>query len=246
MIKNLVIYSVLFIVSYNLKDFIKNLKKKDENKIEKNCDDSKNDSKNETALVIYKPKKVSNYNLKDIYNNFFNKIPHKIDKNIDTNYIEKFSPVTKNKIILSEIKDDIVLDESNNFLIYNFESLKDKFYKIKCNIAINNIKNIKLVITDNKKKFIYNYLEEDIIYNYSFILNHCYFNEDSPIYIYIFFYDDYIKINNISMEIIENNIDKISDAIIIFNINDKYIPLFMNGSNILDYEEYDNSSLFFM
>lgn len=266
MFKKVILYTLLFTLGYNLKDLIIKFSKKDINKEQLKQEDEikrkltkkkKSVIKEETSLVVYKPKKVSKCNLKDVYNNFFNKVPLKINKDIDIQYAEKFNIINKNKIILSEKKSNILLDEENNFIIYNFECLDDKYYKIKFNMNSEGMNNIKFVITNNKKKFIHNVnhninqnLEEEIIYDYGFTLNYNHFNMDDSIYIYIFFYNNLkdIKINDLSIEIIENLAEnKICESIIIFNVNEKNNPLFLNVSNILDYNDYEeDTGVFFM
>lgn len=274
MFKKIILYTLLFTLSYNLKDLIikfskKNINEeininneeqlKEEDEIKKKFSKKKKTViKEETSLVVYKPKKVSKCNLKDVYNNFFNKVPVNINKDIDIQYAEKFNVINKSKIILSEKKNNILLEEENNFIIYNFECLDDKYYKIKFNMNSEGMNNIKFVITNNKKKFIHNVnhnvnqnLDEDTIYDYGFTLNYNHFNMDDSIYIYIFFYNNLnkdIKINDLSIEIIENLVEnKIYESIIIFNVNEKNNPLFLKVGNILDYDDYEkDTGVFFM
>jgi hypothetical protein len=74
----------------------------------------------------------------------------------------------------------------------------------------NDIDNIKLIISNENKRFIYDYNENNImndnkIKEYGFILDN-YFETDSKIYIYLLFYNELlsnIKIDNIFIEIIE-------------------------------------------
>lgn len=235
------------IINYNI------IKKKfTKKKLDYKSDDIKNNKTllidNKYAIVLYKPKKQSNYNLKDIYNNFFK------EKNTMKNDNNNFMSMKDNLVILSESKNNILLDEINNFIIYNFESKKNNYYKIKCKLVINSIKNIKLIITDTKKKFIYDYLENNPIDNnineYSFILDYNNFDIDDKIYIYIIFYDENnkdVNVDNISIEITENKIYDNNNSILIFNINGKYDPIYLNTTNILDYSKFiDTSSVFFI
>lgn len=286
--KKSILYISLFIVIYNLKDFIKNnitksfiniifsseednlindniieetFKRKPNKSTNKSTNKSKNKEKKDdkNQMVLYKPKKESNYNLKDIYNNFFNKKKNDIEPKFDINIfknIKKNENIIKNKIILDETKENINLDKINNFLLYNFESNRNRYYKIICKINTINLTNIKLIITDNKKRFIYDYNEnnpnDDKILDYSFILDYNNFDIYDSIFVYIMFYndseEDNININNLSIQIIETIIEKkIDNSIIIFNINDKYYPIFTNEKNILDHKEFnDTTPIFFI
>ena len=307
MYKNMISYTILFYIIFNLKDFLKNINKEnifDENILDENILDE-NESKNENyhifnkikdillkyklklskniskiheknkenieskedininsiecnTIVLYQHKKQSNYNLKDIYDNFFKKKVHKINKEIDTDILKNINIKNdlKSNIILTENKNNILLDENNNFIIYNFDSIKNNYYKIKCKLKVNNIKNIKLIINDRNKKFVYDFLEEteysEEIKEYSFILDYNNFNINESIFIYLLFYNDLmnnINIDNLSIEIIENKIVKnnlkLFNSIIIFNINNKYLPIYTNVENILDFEKNDNDYLFF-
>ena len=312
MYKNMISYTILFYIIFNLKDFLKNINKEnifDENILDENILDEnildENESKNENyhifnkikdillkyklklskniskiheknkenieskedininsiecnTIVLYQHKKQSNYNLKDIYDNFFKKKVHKINKEIDTDILKNINIKNdlKSNIILAENKNNILLDENNNFIIYNFDSIKNNYYKIKCKLKVNNIKNIKLIINDRNKKFVYDFLEEteysEEIKEYSFILDYNNFNINDSIFIYLLFYNDSmnnINIDNLSIEIIENKIVKnnlkLFNSIIIFNINDKYLPIYTNVENILDFEKNENDYLFF-
>ena len=182
-----------------------------------------------------------------------------INKDININLLKNdITDNSKSSIILSETKNNIFLDENNNFIIYNFESNKNSYYRIKCNLTTNNIKNIKLIINGSKKKFLYDLLKEneyiDKIKEYSFILDYNNFNVNESIFIYLLFYDELmknIKIDNINIEIIEHKIIKnnstLNNSILIFNINEKYIPIYTNVKNILDFEEYSNKdNIFFI
>ena len=307
MYKNMISYTILFYIIFNLKDFLKNINKEnifDDNIFDDNIFDE-NESKNENyhifnkikdillkyklklskniskiheknkenieskedininsiecnTIVLYQHKKQSNYNLKDIYDNFFKKKVHKINKEIDIDILKNISIKNdlKSNIILTENKNNILLDENNNFIIYNFDSIKNNYYKIKCKLTVNNIKNIKLIINDRNKKFVYDFLEEteysEEIKEYSFILDYNNFNINDSIFIYLLFYNDSmnnINIDNLSIEIIENKIVKnnlkLFNSIIIFNINDKYLPIYTNVENILDFEKNENDYLFF-
>ena len=209
---------------------------------------------NNDEIVLYKHKKISKYLLNDIYDNFFKKYKYKIDDiEIDKNLIniEKI-----NNIILNDNQNNISLNKIDNFIIYNFQSKKNVYYKIKCKCKLktNNLKNIKLIISNNKKRFMYNYTEHnciDKIYEYGFILDYNIFDTDDQIYIYLVFYNDdeneEFLIDSIFLEVIENTRIQKNNSIIIFNINNKYNPLYLNTKNILEYLELtEESSIFFI
>ena len=286
-LKNKTSNSDLFNINLNINNNLdsKSYKLKKKNKKSKN--DTKNDTKNNTKnpisteqknkednkndyqIVLYKHKKKSNYNIKDIYNNFFNKKPHVINTNIDIDLLNLSKKNNKIKIekeiiILSESKDNIKLHKNNNYILYDFVSNKKNIYKIKLKLFGKGIHNIKLILSDDKKRFVYDYadnnLTENNIEEYGFILDNN-FEIDGKIYIYLLFFNDSLNdtfndtlndsfnniiINNISIEIIEKPFVK-EDSIIIFNVNNKYIPLYPNKTNILDYKEFtDNSNIFFI
>jgi len=207
---------------------------------------------NKYALVVYKHKKKSNYNLKEIYDNFFSKKDQNFKKErIDENILSTFNRKKfEDNIILSEKKDNIILNNINNFLIFNFDVKENNFYKIKCYINTINIKNIKLIISNENKRFIYDCSENDNdnINIFEFILDNNNFENNENISLYLMFYNDNdnIIINNLNIEIIEKNINN-NNPIIIFNINEIYNPIYINENNILDYKEYnDESSVFFI
>ena len=209
--------------------------------------------------------KRSNYNLKDIYNNFFNYENNKKNKDetikddtIDYDNIENNNLNPKSYSILNDVKNNIKIDR---FLTYTFISKKNNYYRIKCKLLTNNlsnINNIKLVMYENEKKFIYDYskysLFDTTINQYGFTLDFNNFDIDALINIEIFFYNknnENIIIDNAVIDIIENNSLVDNNSLIIFNINGKYNPIYSNISNILDYEEpsedlIDSDSLFFI
>ena len=211
-------------------------------------------------IVLYEHKKKSNYNLKDVYNNFFFKKEHKINKEIDIDILKNINNDNKNdlknNIILCETKNNILLDEINNFLLFNFESNENNYYNIKCKLKMNNVNNVKLIINDSNKKFVYDFLEENEylgnINEYNFILNYNKFNVNDSIFIYLLFYNDLMSniiIDSVTMEIIENKIAKdnfkLYNSIIIFSVNNKYLPVYTNNQNILDFKKNDYDNLFF-
>jgi hypothetical protein len=224
---------------------------------EKKDNNGKNNTENEYQLIPYKHKKKSTITLQEVYDNFFNKKKTKVDNDIDLNLfnIAKMNKETikKDSIIFNENKECIILEEPNNFLIYNFNSLKNNSYKIKCKLFINNCKNIKLIISDTKKRFIYDYNKENIINDkineFGFIVDNN-FNIDDNISIYFLFdrnddSDSKLVIDSLFIEIIEKSFKK-EDSLIIFDINNKYIPFYTDVENILDFSGYvDNSNVFF-
>jgi hypothetical protein len=205
---------------------------------------------NNCEIVLYKDKDKdkSKYLLNDIYDNFFNNKIYKIDDiSIDKNLI---NIETSNNIILNDTQNNILLNKIDNFIIYNFQTKKNVYYKIKCKLKTNFLKNIKLIISNNKKRFMYNSMEYNCInkiYEYGFILDYNIFDTDDLIYIYLLFYNDENKdflIDSIFIEVIENTLIQKNNSIIIFNVNNKYNPIYSNTQNILDYTE--ESSIFFI
>jgi len=251
--KLFIIYSLIFILIRirNLKKKnIKNILDLDEVKLNTNKINDYN------KIVIYKPKKNSGFNFKEVFSNIMSRYTN-LDK-FENNIIDSMSKETNmnnqndEKIILNIDKENINLDNINNFLIYTFQSNKDKLYKVKCNILINKIKNINLIISDSKKRFVYDFSENNnldnlLVTDYGFILDNNKFDNNDNINIYLIFYSDdsQIIINNIFLEIAEFNLSKDENAIIIFNIADKNYPLFSDNLNILDFEEYNNKNNFF-
>jgi hypothetical protein len=243
-------------------------------------DEIENKDNENNQLVLYKNKdnntntNKNRISLKEIYENFFN--PNKknnnnkninIEENIDLSLFEKamkekkdkYVKVDKTTIIYNKNFNNLNLDSKNNFLTYQFNVKKGYSYKIKCNLLINNIKNIKLIITDNKKRFLYDFSQNNHsnknIYEYGFVLDNNIFNIDGEIFIYLIFYDDQknfiFEIKNFIFEVLEydiNNNNKNNNAIIVIKVNNKNYPLLPNLNNIIDYSHSfnDKSSLFFI
>lgn len=163
--------------------------------------------------------------------------------------------IFEEKIILKEINENLLFNNESNNLCYIFNSKPNSIYKIKCKLTFNQpISNINLIISNESKTkiFKYNYEKNCNIYekiiNFGFILenNEFTFDNDEKIYFYLFFPNNTL-VNNFSLLIIEKNIIKTSEAILIFEINDNKYPLYPNTCNILDYIEYtDNNLLFFI
>jgi hypothetical protein len=249
------------------KDIINNLELNNNIKKEKN---TMNNNDGNNKVILYKPtSKNSGYNIKEVFSKIMSRYTNN-DKNSDFN-IEKFnifknnncSDTNKNinknnseKIIYFKKEDNISLDSINNFIINSFQVRKECLYKIKCNLETQGVKNINLIISDSKKRFIYDLVEKNnldigTIYDYGFILDNNKFNNDDVINIYLIFYgiedDKNIIINNIFLEVTEFNQTKDPNAIIIFNVANKYYPLFSENLNILDFEEYnDKNNIFFI
>ena len=228
-----------------------------ENKDSKDNTENEHNNENYYQLIPYKHKKKSNITLQEVYDNFFNKKKTKVDNDIDLNLFNSVKInkeiIKKDNIIFNENKESIILEEPDNFLIYNFKSLQNNSYKIKCKLFINNCKNIKLIISDSKKRFIYDYNKENIINDtlneFGFILDNN-FNIDENISLYFLFdrnddSDSKLVIDSLFIEIIEKSFKK-EDSLIIFDVNNKYIPFYTDVENILDFSGYvDNSDVFF-
>lgn len=212
-----------------------------------------------SSLIIYKPKKKSNYNLNEIYDNFFNNKKKKLNNKFDLSLININNNDNSNRIILSENNNNFIIN--HNLLKFNFKSNKNSYYKIKFKVSINNIQNIKLIIANDKKRFIYDFYKNNLIdkYNiinineYGFILNNNNFNIDDDIHIYIIFNEDIhntennIYCNNYSINVTEYDANNINIPIIIFNVNNIYYPIYLENKNILDYNEHiDTSTVFFI
>jgi len=249
------------------KDIINNLELNNNIKKEKN---TMNNNDGNNKVILYKPtSKNSGYNIKEVFSKIMSRYTNN-DKNSDFN-IEKFnifknnncSDTNKNinknnseKIIYFKKEDNISLDSINNFIINSFQVRKECLYKIKCNLETQGVKNINLIISDSKKRFIYDLVEKNnldigTIYDYGFILDNNKFNNDDVINIYLIFYgiedDKNIIINNIFLEVSEFHQTKDPNAIIIFNVANEYYPLFSENLNILEFEEYnDKNNIFFI
>jgi hypothetical protein len=228
----------------------KHIKKNDVKK----CDDIDNTNdiiiEPENSLVLYKHKKMSNYDLKDVYNNFFNNIKqNNINNKIKNNKLNNDN-LNNNNII---IKNNVHLYDTNNFIHETFYVEKDISYKILCKIECINVKNIKLVLSNETKRFVYENNIIEHIEKYIFILDNNIFNESENIHLYLFFepiVNDNMKITNFYLDISDNNLknhNTFSNPIVIFKMNDKYEQLYSNTKNILDFTDYnDESDIFFI
>jgi hypothetical protein len=161
------------------------------------------------------------------------------DKNLISN-IELSDVFTKNKnsnrigidTCLSEI-----LNTDNKYLKYSFISKKEYSYKIKFSLNSKDIDNIKLIISNNKENFTYNYdqhnLMRDKIFKYDFTLDNNIFEDDIiDIYLLIISSSTILNINNIFIEIIEKSINN-KKPLLIITINKKNIPFYLETSNII-------------
>ena len=217
---------------------------------------------NNYQLIVYKENsflKTTNkikHNLLEIYDNFFKGKKKKLVNDIDLDLLKKDVNIDnsndKDLIILSKSENNIIIDRNTNFIEYKFNVKKDLLYKIKCKILLKNTKNIRLIISNNSKKFSYNFTENYLINQninvYGFILDNNNFNIDDEITIkFIFdFSVKYININNILIEIIEKKNNNSDLPIIIFDVNKNYYPLYFDIINILDYIENINDEVFFI
>jgi hypothetical protein len=200
-----------------------------------------------------------NINQLIIYEKPYNKFKNNID--IDLLNLSKMELKNKKNqkilvenCIYNESIDNVFIENElvNNYLLYNFKVYTNYLYKISVNIKVNNVDNIKIIITDNSesKKYIYNHLDNIENYNYnikngisnfSFILDNNEFImnlSEQMIYIYIYFYKkDNIIIENISCNVIQKNSIKSQDSLIIYNVNNSVYPIFLDVCNILDYNK---------
>jgi hypothetical protein len=264
--KIIIYYTILYFTLKIIKEkFIKkkNIKLQDffcdelisEEDISNEDQNKDNNTENEYQLIPYKHKKKSKITLQEVYDNFFYNKKTKVENDIDLNLLNSVKIdkdlIKKDNIIFNENKEYIILEEPNNFLVYNFNSLQNNSYKIKCKLFIKNCSNIKLVISDSKKRFIYDYTKENIINDrikeYGFILDNN-FNVDENISLYFLLEKDEdveMVVESIFIEIIEKSLKK-EDSLIIFDVNNKYIPFYTDVENILDFSGYiDNSTIFF-
>lgn len=259
--KIIIYYVILYFSVKIIKEKIlkkKNIKLKDFfcNKSIIKEDTKNNINDNKYALIPYKHKKVSKITLQEVYDNFYNNKKTKLENDIDLNLYNLVNinkeVIKKEKLILNDSKENLILEDPDNFLIYNFNSNETSSYKIKCKLFIKNCKNIKLIISECKKRFIYDYNKENInneeIKEFGFILNNN-FNINDNITIYFLFDKNDISnklvIESLFIEIIEKNLEK-EDSLIIFDINNKYLPFYTDVDNILDFSEYvDKSNVFF-
>jgi len=238
-------------------DIDSKFKKNNKNSIIKNLNETKNKSNNEYQIVPFTNNKInqSKYNLSEIYDNFFNGVKKKLKSDFNINDysidISRFKCNKKEIVIFNENQNDIILDNSNNFIKFNFDSKKNHSYKIKYKLfSKNEIKNIKLIITGKDKRFVYDFCEHNIIdgniKDYGFILDNNVFGDDN-IHLYIILLDiGNINIQTSIIEIIEKPLNS-DNSIIIFDVNSKYYPIYFDEINLLEFSEFnDNNNVFFI
>jgi hypothetical protein len=225
-------------------------------------EENEEDIVNNYQLIVYKENsflKTTNkikHNLLEIYDNFFKGKKKKLVNDIDLDLLKKDVNIDnsndKDLIILSKSENNIIIDKNNNFIEYKFNVKKDFFYKIKCKTLLKDVKNVKLIILENNKRFSYDFTENNLIHKninkYGFILDNNNFNIDTEITIkFIFdFSIKYININNILIEIIEKKHNNSDFPIIIFDVNKNFYPLYFEINNILDYVENIKDDVFFI
>jgi hypothetical protein len=228
----------------------------------------KNELNEENKCTVVNEHKKT-YNLKEIYNNFFNGIKTNIKNDINPEYLKTNFKKTEKpiEIIKENLYNLIIYNNSNNDLKWTFSAKKDKIYKLKSYLKINSettIRNVEVKISDNNgNSFIYDYVVYDYcndyvvydycsdnnenkfekIYNFSFILDNNYFNENDVIVEINFKRSEDINKNKyifdeVFMEVIEKNIIE-ETPILIFDVNEKYTPIYFNKNNILDLDELE-------
>jgi hypothetical protein len=200
--------------------------------------------------------------------NILNKNKNEIDiKLLNLSKDELKNKINNQKILIESciynINTDNILIEnnsSNNYIIYNFNVLPKYNYKVLIDIVVNNIDNIKIIISDEKNKYIYNHTDNIENYSYdilngiktfNFILdnNEFTFDKSKIIYIHIYFYNkSNIIIDNIKCNVLQRNIIKSHDSLIIYKVNNSIYPIFTNVCNILNYNEkqYDDNTFLFL
>jgi hypothetical protein len=218
-------------------------------------DDFSDNNLNEcTTLVLYKPiPRISRqkYNLKNIYNNFFNGIREDVKNDINPVYLKtEFKKRDMPHILL---KDFTVRSDNLNELIWSFETKSEYLYKIKTCLKLNSenaCENIELTIKDiDGNAFIYDYILNNIdeysdknIYDFSFILDNNEFGDNNiTVELNVGNSQDMYKIDSCMIEIIEKKLEKNVEQtpILIFDVNERYTPIYFNETNILDIDEFE-------
>ncbi len=195
-----------------------------------------------------------NNNIDNITDNDNTTHIHNISTNslIHTNIINNIH--LDEKLILYDSFNNYTLDE-NDYIIFEFNTKINYNYKININIINDNIKNVKIFITDKYKDYSYiQYIEN--ITDFTFILDNNIFNinninninNNQTIYIKLYFYfdqdyytNDTVKnIRYVNINVIEKNILLSNSAIIIYKLNNDIFPIITNVKNILDTTDYTN------
>lgn len=211
-----------------------------------------------TTLVLYNPLphiSQKKYNLKNIYNNFFNGIREDIKNDINPAHLKtEFKKRNTPNILVKDIKTNfIVTTDSLNELIWSFETKSEYLYKIKAYLKLNSensCENIELTIRDiDGNSFIYDYILHDIeedsnknICDFSFILDNNEFGDNNiTIKLNLGNSEKIYKIDDCKIEVIEKKLEKSSEQtpILIFDVNDRYTPIYFNEKNILDIDEFE-------
>jgi len=212
-----------------------------------------------TTLVLYKqvvdntPRKK--YNLKNIYNNFFNGIREDVKNDINPIHLKtEFKKRDTPHILLKDIKNDFMIAKDNlNELVWSFETKSEYLYKIKTYLKLNSkneCESIELTIRDiDGNAFIYDYVLHNIdedsktnIYDFSFILDNNEFGDNNiTIKLNLGDSEKIYKIDSCMNEIIEKKLEKSVEQtpILIFDVNDRYTPIYFNEKNILDIDEFE-------
>ncbi len=195
-----------------------------------------------------------NNNIDNITDNDNTTHIHNISTNslIHTNIINNIH--LDEKLILYDSFNNYTLDEYN-YITFEFNTKINYNYKININIINDNIKNVKIFITDKYKDYSYiQYIEN--ITDFTFILDNNIFNinninninNNQTIYIKLYFYfdqdyytNDTVKnIRYVNINVIEKNILLSNSAIIIYKLNNDIFPIITNVKNILDTTDYTN------
>lgn len=223
-----------------------------------------------TTLVLYQPPFQNGirkkYNLKNIYNNFFNGIREDIKNDINPAHLKtEFKKQDKPIILFKDSKKSFVGHE----LIWSFKTKEDYHYKVKVYLKLSNensIKNIEMSISDSDgNAFIYDYILYNIenemtdnvikgnemtdseikgnenIDDFSFILdNNAFGNNEITIKLNLGSYNniEYV-IDSSTIEVIEKKLVD-ETPILIFDVNERYTPLYFNEKNILDLQEFES------
>lgn len=206
-----------------------------------------------STMILYEPplkiESRKKYNIKEIYNNFFNCIHVNVKNDINPSHLKNdFKKINKPSIILKEIKQDLI--ESS--LKWTIETKNTYLYKIKTYLKLNRdmlVSNIEISISDCEgNAFIYDYILYNMdnevgenIYDFSFILDNNAFGENNICIELNLSNNDNnkYKIDEVYIEVIEkHNIDE--TPILIFDVNERYTPIYFNEKNILDIDELES------
>jgi len=261
-------YIMYYFVLKVIYRFIKNYSYKNVN-IETLYDTEESDTLNInecTTLVLYQGPFQhgirQKYNLKNIYNNFFNGIRENIKNDINPAHLK--TEFKKRDVPIILLKDSNKSFTANE-LKWSFTTKEDYHYKIKVYLKLTNkdcnkdcnkdyVKNIEMSISDsNGNAFIYDYIlynienemisnDCDYINDFSFILdNNAFDNNEITIKLNLGNNDNNIQyLIDLSMiDVIEKKLVD-ETPILIFDVNERYTPLYFNEKNILDLQEFES------